>query len=224
MTISTSQARADFDRIALLTERCGGGASDYYQSYLLGHLPNQCESVLEIGCGAGAFTRRLAARAQRVTGLDLSPQMLRLAQERSRSHTNIDYISGDIMRLSLAAESYDCIVSIATLHHLPPDQALSKMKSLLRPGGVLVIHDLVADSGPLERGMSVLALPVNLGMRLWKTGQLRPPKAVRQAWAEHGKHETYLTIRQVREMCEQYLPEALVRRHLLWRYTVVWHK
>lgn len=223
MTSSTSQVRADFDRIALLTERCGG-ASDHYQSYLLSHLPERCENALEIGCGAGAFTRRLATRAQRVTGLDLSPQMLRMAQERSASHTNIEYVLGDIMRLKLPAESYDCIVSIATLHHLPLDQALPKMKSMLKPGGVLIIHDLVADDGPFDRCMSVLALPVNVGARFWRTGRLLPPKILREAWAEHGKHECYLTLKEVREMCKRYLPEALARRHLLWRYTVVWHK
>jgi ubiquinone/menaquinone biosynthesis C-methylase UbiE len=225
MTVSTHQVRADFDRIALLTEQTGG-ERDLYHSYLLRHLPKQCESALEIGCGAGAFTRHLAARARRVTGIDLSPQMLRLAQQQqqSASLTNVAYILGDIMRLSLPPESYDCIVSIATLHHLSPDQALPKIKSLLKPGGVLVINDLVSDAGLFEKCLSVLALPVSVGRRFCKTGRLLPPKALREAWAEHGKQETYLTLDEVREMCKRYLPQARVRRHLLWRYTVVWHK
>lgn len=223
MTISTRQVRSDFDRIALLTERCGG-EREIYHRYLLSQLPERCESALEVGCGDGAFTRRLAARAQRTAGIDLSPQMLRLARARSASYTSVDYILGDVMRLSLPSESYDCIVSIATLHHLPLAPALEKMKSMLKPGGVLLIHDLLADAGPFDRGLSALALPVNLCLRLWKTGRLLPPKILREAWAAHGKHETYLTLREVREICDEYLPEAMVRRHLLWRYTVVWYK
>ena len=78
MSVSTHQVREDFDRIALLTERAGCERS-FYHDYLLRHLMLQCESALEIGCGTGAFTRQLAGRAQHVTGIDLSPQMLRLA-------------------------------------------------------------------------------------------------------------------------------------------------
>jgi ubiquinone/menaquinone biosynthesis C-methylase UbiE len=223
MSISTHQVREDFDRIALLTERAGC-ERDFYHDYLLHHLMLHCESALEIGCGTGAFTRQLAGRAQHVTGIDLSPQMLRLAQHRSAHHTNIEYILGDVMQLDLPAESYDCVVSIATLHHLSLDLALSKMKGLLKPGGVLVIQDLVAADGLVDRCISALAFPSNLAIRFWKTGRLLPPKELREAWIEHGKHETYLTMNEVREMCHRYLPGATSKHHLLWRYTVVWQK
>jgi len=223
MSVSTHQVREDFDRIALLTERAGR-ERNFYHNYLLHHLMPRCESALEIGCGTGAFTRQLAGRARHVTGIDLSPQMLRLAQHRSAHHTNIEYILGDVMQLDLPNESYDCVVSIATLHHLSLGLALSKMKSLLKPGGVLVIQDLVAADGLVDRCISALAFPFNLVIRLWKTGQLLPPKELREAWIEHGKHETYLTMSEVGEMCKQYLPGASAKHHLLWRYTVVWQK
>jgi SAM-dependent methyltransferase len=150
--------------------------------------------------------------------------MIRLAKERSAGHPNIEYQLGDVGRLSLPAEKYDCIVSIATLHHLPLEQALLKMKDALKPNGVLVIHDLAADGNILDRGVSALAYPVSAARRFWKTGRTRMPREVRKAWAEHGKNEVYLTLAEVREMCRQYLPGALVKRHLLWRYTVVWRK
>lgn len=184
----------------------------------------QCESALEVGCGTGGFTRRLATRAQRVTAVDLSPQMLRLARARSSQQPNIEYLLGDVLQLDLPPAGYDCIVTIATLHHLQLDAALARLKSLLKSGGLLVIHDLIQDDGVLDLFTSTLALPINLALRLWKTGRLLPPKELRQAWHEHGKDEVYLTMSQVRQVCKRDLPGASARRHLFWRYTIVWRK
>ena len=225
MSASTQRVREEFDRIALLTEREGvGGAGDVYYDYLVRQIPARAEKVLEVGCGAGAFTRLLASRARSVVALDLSPQMIRLAKSQSEGCGNIEYVLGDVGQVSLPAEGFDCVVSIATLHHLPLEQALSKMKDALKPGGVLVINDLVAEAGIVGMGLSALAYPLSVLRRLWKTGRVRMSREVREAWAEHGKDEVYLTMAGVREMCGKYLPSARVRRHLLWRYTVVWRK
>ena len=219
------QIREEFDRIALLTERHGSGrGGDIYYNYLMRHLPPDPENVLEIGCGTGAFTRLLASCAHRVIALDLSPQMIRLAKSQSADCKNIAYLLGDCMRLSLPAERYDCVVSIATLHHLPLTQALLKMKDALKPSGVLIIHDLVADAGIADRSRSALAYPVSALRRFWETGRVRTSRELREAWAEHGRNEVYLTPAEVREMCRKYLPSARVKHHLLWRYTVVWRK
>jgi ubiquinone/menaquinone biosynthesis C-methylase UbiE len=217
------QIREEFDRIALLTER-HGCASDVYRNYLIQQLPPHSENALEIGCGIGEFARLLATRARSVLAIDLSPQMIRLAKSQSVNYTNIEYLLGDVMSLSLPAEQYDCIVSMATLHHLPLREALQKFKNALKPNGVLIIHDLVAADGLVERFRSALAYPVSVARRFWKAGRMRAPREVRDAWAEHGKGEVYLTLKEVSEMCQEYLPGARIRRHLLWHYTVVWHK
>jgi SAM-dependent methyltransferase len=223
MNTPIDQICEEFDRIALLTES-HGDTGDAYHDYLQRQLPDHCESALEIGCGTGGFTRLVARRARNVVAIDLSPQMIRLARQHSADHPNIEYVRGDVMRLPLPAESFDCIVSLATLHHLPLEQVLLKMKNALKPTGVLIIHDLVADKGPVDGIRSALAYPISVARRFWKTGQLRAPREIREAWREHGRGEAYLTLDEVREMCRQYLPQAYLHRHLLWRYTVVWHK
>jgi ubiquinone/menaquinone biosynthesis C-methylase UbiE len=223
MNALMEEIREDFDRIALLTEQ-HGSVGGLYHSYVRRHLPQRCENALEIGCGTGEFTRRLATRARSVVAVDLSPQMIRLARQQSAAYPNIEYLTGDVMRLSLPAEHYDCIVSLATLHHLQLEQALLKMKDALKAGGVLIIHDLLAEDGLIDRAISASAYPVSAARRFWKTGRLRAPREVREAWTEHGKGEIYPTPNGVREMCRRYLPGAKIRRHLLWRYTVVWCK
>jgi SAM-dependent methyltransferase len=219
----TDEIREDFDRIALLTEQ-HGDAGGIYHDYVRRHLPPHCEQALEIGCGTGEFTRLMAAGAQRVFAIDLSPHMIRLAQQQSGVYPNIEYMVEDFMSLSFPTGSYDCIVSLATLHHLSLEQALLKMKDALKPDGVLIIHDLIAADGLIEMARSALAYLISAARRFWKTGRPRAPREMRKAWAEHGKGEVYLTLNEVREMCRRYLPGAKVKRHLLWRYTVVWHK
>jgi hypothetical protein len=47
---------------------------------------------------------------------------------------------------------------------------------------------------------------------------------VRDAYAAHGKTDTLLTLAQAERICADILPGALLRRHLLWRYSIVWKK
>src|SRR5258707_848080 len=98
--------------------------------------------ALEIGCGTGAFSRRLAQRAQRVTAIDLSSEMIRVARSRSSQLSNLDFEVADLMSRDFPAEHFDCIATIATLHHLPLRAALLKLIDTLRPGGGLLLLDL----------------------------------------------------------------------------------
>lgn len=223
MTASTSIIRADFDRIASL-EAYGWSHNSHYHAFLLKHVPARCQEALEIGCGTGEFSRLLAARARYVLALDLSPQMIEAARERSSEFANIDFKLADVIEWDFPAEQFDCIATIATLHHLPLDLMLQKMKSALKPGGVLLILDLFEAQSFTDVLMMAAAMPVNVGLRLIKHRRLRAPAAVRAAWAEHEQHDSFPTLSQIRKLCAEVLPGARVRRHLLWRYSVVWKK
>jgi ubiquinone/menaquinone biosynthesis C-methylase UbiE len=223
MTETMSDVREDFDRIALLSGE-EWGHNGHYHDFLARHIPEPCREALDIGCGTGAFSRLLAKSADGVLGLDLSPNMIGLARERSARFPNIDFRVADVLTLELPAEKFDCIAAIATLHHLPAGEVLPKLKGALKPGGVLLVLDLFQAEGLSDALVGALAVPLSLGLRLIRRGRLRPPREVRRAWDEHGRHDTYLTLAQVRELCAELLPGALVTRHLLWRYSVVWKK
>ncbi|MEK6300990.1 MAG: class I SAM-dependent methyltransferase [Acidobacteriota bacterium] len=215
--------RKEFDRIALLSEQ-RNDTGGVYDQFLLRFVPNACERALEIGCGTGSFTRLLAARVSLVTAIDLSPEMVRVARLRSANDANIDYQIGDILQCDLPDNRFDCIVMIATLHHFPIDPVLEKIKKALASGGVLVLHDLVTPSGIADRALDLLRLSVNAVVRWRRTGRPWVSRAEWRAWADHCKGETYQTMKEVRAMCDRYLPEAVVKEHLLWRYSVIWRK
>jgi ubiquinone/menaquinone biosynthesis C-methylase UbiE len=218
-----SVLQQDFDRIALVSTD-GATCNDHYHNFLLRHLPPHCHDALEIGCGTGTFSRRLAERFRQVVALDLSPEMIRLARVRSDNISNVEFQLGDIRDRVLAVESFDCIASIATLHHLPYREMLLKMKAAVKSGGALLIIDLFEPSGLVDSLTNSLALPLSVSLRLIHHGRLLRPREERDAWGEHERHDSYLTMNAVRKLCAEILPGARVRKHLLWRYSIVWKK
>ena len=269
-----STLQQDFDRIALSTEASADGTThnDHYHNYLLRHLPANCQEILEIGCGTGTFSRRLAqhllgvrrldgALTQdrsgsswhyrdlnagtagkrgphrgspdgvlvppadvRILALDLSPEMIRLARERSTQFQNIEFELADILQRDLPSENFDCIATIATLHHLPYKEMLAKMKAALKPGGVILILDLFEPAGLMDSLSNLLAIPVSVGLRLLHHRRLLPRKQERDAWEAHAHHDLYPTMSEVRDLCPRVLPGAKIKQHLLWRYSIVWEK
>ncbi len=216
-----SKVQADFDRIARVSTDSWDHNSHYHH-LLLQHVPLYCTEALDIGCGTGTFARQLALLSKHVLAIDLSPEMIRVARERSRQIPNVEFSVADALAMEFGDAQYDCIASIATLHHLPLEETLCKMKRALRPNGVLLVLDLFQPEGPLDWLRGVLAEPVSTWLGLLKTHRSRESAELRAAWAEHGCTDSYYTVAQVRNVCARLLPGAEVRQHLLWRYSVVW--
>jgi ubiquinone/menaquinone biosynthesis C-methylase UbiE len=218
-----SSIEADFDRLALLDDE-GWTTNNHYHRFLMNCVPPNCENALEIGCGTGAFARSLARRCKRVIALDLSREMIRVARSHASQFDNLEFQLADAMTWDFPESQFDFICSIATLHHLHQRELLVKMKDALKPGGVLVVLDLVESNTLGERMLDVIALGASGGLRLIHNGQLKPPIEVRKAWEQHGKHDSYSTTSQVRALANEILPGSTVRRHLFWRYTLVYQK
>lgn len=226
---SSEIVKADFDRLAQFeTGAEGWNHNTHYHPFLLRQLPPRLERALEIGCGAGGFARLLAQRADHVAALDLSPEMLRLARERSTAYPNIDYIEADVMTYPLEEAQFDALVSIATLHHLPFTDVIQQIKPALKPGGTLLILDLFSQSGwgetPVDLAMNAAAMILSPLMRLRYGISPRPSAEQRAAWDAHGAHDVYPKLSDLRAWCADLLPGARLTRHLFWRYSLVWRK
>ncbi|MCR4435999.1 MAG: class I SAM-dependent methyltransferase [Clostridiales bacterium] len=213
----------DFDRIAgVETDRWGH--NNHYHRYLLKHLPEKIGSAVDVGCGTGEFTRLLAERSSEVTGIDLSHNMLSRALEKAKGIKNVSYVKADFMEYELEKEQYDCIASIATVHHLPMEEFLIRAKAALRPGGVLLVLDLYRQENLAEYILSAAAAPLNLLFMLVKNGSLRVSEEERRAWQEHARHDSYMSIKDIRKAADKIISGAEIHRHLFWRYSLVWKK
>jgi ubiquinone/menaquinone biosynthesis C-methylase UbiE len=103
------------------------------------------EVVLDLGCGTGQLTRRLAARfpAATVVGVDLSAGMLLEARRADGGGRSPRYVRGDALALPVRTESVDVAVCTESLHWYPDQQrVLTDLARILRPGGRLVIASI----------------------------------------------------------------------------------
>jgi ubiquinone/menaquinone biosynthesis C-methylase UbiE len=103
-------------------------------------------TVLDDGCGTGAFlefVRRRALRVDRYVGIDVSRRMLAHAKRRlDASGTAHVLVQADACRLPFKAGSFDVVYARALLHHLPePAQGVAEIARVLKPGGVAVVLD-----------------------------------------------------------------------------------
>lgn len=219
----TQKIRNDFDRIALHDQE-GWDHNNHYHRFLLNQLPVQCNTALDIGCGTGEFSRLLAQRVKRVMAIDLSPNMIEVAKQRSGEFPTIDFQVADVMKWELPAEQFDVIVSIATLHHLPVERLLPKLKAALKPGGRLVILDLLDHENLRDQLSDVVAVPLNWLFQMLKNRHIQPSPEAAAAMREHLRTDQYLTFSQARQIYSSVFHEAKVRKHLFWRYSTVWQK
>jgi len=111
------------------------------------------QSLLEIGCGTGHFTRYFITLLPSVVGMDISPAMLKEAR-RLNADGRIPYLMGDALHLPFSNASFDVVAFITTLEFLNnPQQALKEAGRVARQGlllGVLNAHSLVGIARWLE--------------------------------------------------------------------------
>jgi SAM-dependent methyltransferase len=97
--------------------------------------PQPAEMILDVGCGDGALTQRIAAAGARVIGLDASPDMVEAARARGIDAFVADAEAMDLERFG----QFDAVFSNAALHWmLDPDAVASGIFTALRPGGRFV--------------------------------------------------------------------------------------
>jgi 2-polyprenyl-3-methyl-5-hydroxy-6-metoxy-1,4-benzoquinol methylase len=118
-------------------------------------------AVLDLGCGTGQISIPLALAGARVLGVDVSPAMAsRLeAEARQRGLHSLTVMASPIEELDLPEGSVDLIVSSYALHHLrDPDKAklVSAAHGWLRPGGQIVIADMMLGRGASARDRAII--------------------------------------------------------------------
>lgn len=119
-------------------------------------VPN-AESILDVGCGAGNYSLMMLSKLPDLncTLLDLSGKMLEKAMERVSAATrgNVSIFQSDIRDVLLPEASFDIILAGAVLHHLREDidweSTFVKLFKLLKPGGCLMISDLITQDTAL---------------------------------------------------------------------------
>src|SRR3989449_4998867 len=98
----------------------------------------------DLGCGTGQVSGALAPFVARVIAVDESAAMLQAAKKRLSSFDNIDLRRGELEALPIDDRRLDAATLMLVLHHVPePERALAELARVLKPGGRLVIVDML---------------------------------------------------------------------------------
>ncbi|MFC0205300.1 ArsR/SmtB family transcription factor [Novosphingobium soli] len=124
------------------------GADEPVEAALLAALePEPIGALLDVGTGTGRMAQLLSARAGRVTALDKSPEMLRIARARLQElpADKVDLVQGDFTTLPFAADAFDTVLFHQVLHYAQdPGAVLAEAARVLRRGGRIAVVDLAA--------------------------------------------------------------------------------
>ena len=186
----------------------------HYQRVILEAVPDGCGAAIDVGCGDGMLTRKLAARCAAVTGIDRDERILEAARERGRAGPTVSLVHGDFLDYPFAEASFDFACANTALHHMDFGAALAKMARILRPGGRLAVVGLARNGSPADWVFGAAGIPAD---RYYK-------HAKGEGNSGAPIMDPYMSWSQVRKAAVRVLPGARYRRLLLWRYSVIWTK
>jgi SAM-dependent methyltransferase len=116
---------------------------------------NEESTLVDLGAGTGAFALAAAPLCRRVVAVDVSPAMIDYLRRQAdqRGIDNLDCVRAGFLSYEHRGESVDIVYTRNALHHLPDFWkaiALQRIAGMLKPGGVLRLHDLVYSFAPSE--------------------------------------------------------------------------
>lgn len=117
--------------------------------------------ILEVGCGSGWLCPKLAGFGE-IVGTDLSDDVLQRARQR---WPYVRFVAGDFLSLSIEPNSFDVVVSLEVLSHVPDHNGfMRRVADLLKPNGALM---LATQNGPVLRDHCIIPPPSPGQLRRW---------------------------------------------------------
>jgi len=157
--------------------------------------------IADLGAGEGAFALLLAQRATKIIAVDTSAKMIEVGREQAQRHglKNIEYRLGDMEELPIEDAAVDLVFFSQSLHHaLHPQRAVQEAWRILKPGGRIVVLDLIKHR--YEEAREVYAdewlgfSETEIEAMLTKAGFQNPQTSIVHKEAEAPQFQTLLAV------------------------------
>lgn len=100
---------------------------------------NECSNVLEIGIGTGQATLPFLKLGCSVTAVELGRNLAEYAKSKFSTFDNLHIINDDFTKAPLPDRHYDLVLCATAFHWLPKEEAYTKIKNILKPGGSVAL-------------------------------------------------------------------------------------
>lgn len=184
-----------------------------YYGLILNAIPPRAARALNVGADDGSLARELRRTVPCVLALDADRATIERA-EAEDGGAGVRYVRGDVLTAPLEPASFDLVASVAALHHMDLAAALGRMRNLLRPGGRLVVVGLARSRLPDDLGYEIAGMALNRYYQATR-GYGSPGAPTPEATYDYA---------EVRRVADAILSGVRYRRHLLWRYSLVWQR
>ena len=103
------------------------------------------QNFLEVGCGSGVVSKHVAKKyLLNVTGVDIDPEQIKLAQENIDDIPNIHFLEVDATNLPFPDNDFDIVLSFGVMHHISNWlDALGEIRRVLKPKGYFIYADII---------------------------------------------------------------------------------
>jgi ubiquinone biosynthesis O-methyltransferase len=110
--------------------------------------PSRGMKILDVGCGTGNFSIKLSNLGCRVTGIDISGEMLKQAEQKAKQDgLDVEFQQMDVYKLEFPDEHFDGVFSMAAFEFITePLRAYKEMYRVLKPGGRMLIGTINPES------------------------------------------------------------------------------
>jgi SAM-dependent methyltransferase len=164
--------------LARVNSRHPWSHNEHFHGWILRNLPARRQAAVDVGCGTGMLTGKLAPHFARVTGIDADEGMAAAASARLADDPRVSIMRCRFGAFAAAAGDgeADLITMVAVLHHLDLGDALARIPRLLAPGGRLLVVGLAKVDSLTDAAVDLMSSAANPVM-----GLIKHPRPVRPA-------------------------------------------
>lgn len=171
-------------------------------------------SILDVGCGDGTLAFKLANNCKKVTGIDINKASINKAYK----NNNVCFINGDYLEYDFKSEKYDCILFVASIHHMDMEKALLKSIQLLNNNGRIIIVGLSNPSTIIDYIIEVLRIIPSFIISKMKKNKTSEEMNI-------DVNYNIPPFREVKRTCQKILKKNFKIKYALhYRYLLIWDK